>query len=174
MTPDPVGTRSLKNRHGTPDESSPYFLPGAFQVITATFSANPKIELRFKTGKGLGWDQQDHRLFESMERFFCQNYLGNLVANWIPFLDGVEAKLKRGAKVSDAGCGFGVSPSSWRRPIPHPPSSASITIALYPNGTQKGQGCRPEERDFGSSEVHRLSRQGIRLRRRQPANSSKR
>lgn len=34
------------------DENSPCFLPGAFQVIAAAFSANPKIEQRFKTGKG--------------------------------------------------------------------------------------------------------------------------
>jgi 2-polyprenyl-3-methyl-5-hydroxy-6-metoxy-1,4-benzoquinol methylase len=91
------------------DESSPCFLPGAYQVIAATFSANTKIEQRFKTGKGLGWDQHDHRLFEGTERFFRPNYLGNLVANWIPSLDGVGAKLKRGAKVADVGCGFGAS-----------------------------------------------------------------
>jgi len=91
------------------DESSPCFLPGAFQVIAATFSAIPKIEQRFETGKGLGWDQYDHRLFEGTEGFFRPNYLGNLVANWIPSLDGVEAKLKRDAKVADVGCGFGAS-----------------------------------------------------------------
>jgi SAM-dependent methyltransferase len=91
------------------DEDSPCFLPRAFQVIAATFSANPKIEQRFKTGKGLGWDQHDHRLFEGTERFFRPNYLGNLVTNWIPSLDGVEVKLKRGAKVADVGCGFGAS-----------------------------------------------------------------
>jgi SAM-dependent methyltransferase len=91
------------------DESSPCFLPGAFQVIAATFSANPKIEQRFKTGKGLGWDQHDHQLFEGTERFFRPNYVGNLVANWIPALDGVEAKLKKGVLVADVGCGFGAS-----------------------------------------------------------------
>lgn len=91
------------------DENSPCFLPGVFQVIAATFSANPKIEQRFKTGKGLGWDQHDHRLFEGTERFFRPNYLGNLIANWIPSLDGVETMLKRGAKVADVGCGFGAS-----------------------------------------------------------------
>lgn len=32
-----------------------------------------------------------------------------LVENWIPSLDDVEAKLKRGAKVADVGCGFGAS-----------------------------------------------------------------
>lgn len=91
------------------DESSPCFLPGAFQVIAATFSANPKIEQRFKTGKGLGWDQHDHRLFEGTERFFRPNYVGNLVANWIPALDGVEAKLRTGVLVADVGCGHGAS-----------------------------------------------------------------
>jgi SAM-dependent methyltransferase len=91
------------------DESSPCFLPGAFQVIAATFVAEPKIEKRFKTGKGLGWDQHDHRLFEGTERFFRPNYVGNLVTNWIPALDGVEAKLKKGVLVADVGCGFGAS-----------------------------------------------------------------
>lgn len=91
------------------DESSPCFLPGAFQVIAAAFSANPKIEQRFKTGKGLGWDQHDHRLFEGTERFFRPSYIGNLVGSWIPALDGVEEKLRRGALVADVGCGFGTS-----------------------------------------------------------------
>jgi SAM-dependent methyltransferase len=91
------------------DENSPCFLPGAFQVIAAAFSANPKIEQRFKNGKGLGWDQHDQRLFEGTERFFRPNYLGNLVTNWIPALDGVEAKLLAGATVADVGCGFGAS-----------------------------------------------------------------
>ncbi|MBI5853722.1 MAG: methyltransferase domain-containing protein [Nitrospirae bacterium] len=91
------------------DESSPFFLPGAFQVIAATFMAEPKIAQRFKTGKGLGWGQHDHRLFEGTERFFRPNYVGNLVQNWIPALDGVDTKLKAGAKVADVGCGFGAS-----------------------------------------------------------------
>ncbi len=91
------------------DESSPVFLPGAFQVIAATFMAEPKMEQRFKTGKGLGWREHDHRLFEGTERFFRPNYAGNLVNSWIPALDGVEAKLKAGATVADVGCGFGSS-----------------------------------------------------------------
>jgi SAM-dependent methyltransferase len=101
------------------DEGSPCFLPGAFQVIAATFSANPKIEQRFKTGKGLGWDQHDHRLFEGTERFFRPNYLGNLVSNWIPALEGVEAKLRRGVLVADVGCGFGASTILMAKAFPN-------------------------------------------------------
>lgn len=91
------------------DETSPCFLPGAFQVIAATFMAEPKMEQRFRSGKGLGWGEHDHRLFEGTERFFRPNYAGNLVSSWIPALDGVEAKLKAGATVADIGCGFGSS-----------------------------------------------------------------
>ena len=95
--------------HALADESSPVFLPGAFQVIAAMFAAEPKIEQRFKTGKGLAWGDHDHCLFEGTERFFRPNYAGNLINAWIPSLDGVEAKLKAGAKAADVGCGFGSS-----------------------------------------------------------------
>lgn len=106
------------------DETSPCFLPGAFQVIAAAFLANPKIERRFKTGKGLGWDQHDHQLFEGTERFFRPNYVGNLISNWIPALDGVEAKLRRGALVADVGCGFG--------------ASTILMAQAFPNSTFRG------------------------------------
>lgn len=109
---DPVTSRyTLPNEQAAAlaDEDSPYFLPGAFQGIAAGFAANPKIEQRFRTGKGLGWDEHDHQLFEGTARFFRPNYVGNLVSNWIPALDGVEAKLKTGIRVADVGCGFGAS-----------------------------------------------------------------
>jgi hypothetical protein len=142
------------------DESSPCFLPGAFQVIAATFSANPKIEQRFKTGKGLGWDQHDHRLFEGTERFFRPNYLGNLIANWIPSLDGVETTLKSGAKVADVGCGFGASTIIMAQAYPrstffgfdyHPPSIL----------TARKRAKKAEERGICHGKVHKLSRQEI-------------
>jgi SAM-dependent methyltransferase len=36
-------------------------------------------------------------------------YSANLVASWIPALDGVEDKLRAGAQVTDVGCGLGTS-----------------------------------------------------------------
>ena len=36
-------------------------------------------------------------------------YIANLVSNWIPALDGVEAKLAAGGRVADVGCGLGAS-----------------------------------------------------------------
>jgi len=90
-------------------EGSPAFIPGAFQIAVAQFKAIPKMKQAMQTGLGLGWHEHDASLFHGTERFFRPGYAANLVTGWIPALDGVEAKLKAGAKVADIGCGHGAS-----------------------------------------------------------------
>ena len=90
-------------------EDSPAYLPGAFQLATSAIKAEPKISDAFRSGAGFGWHEHDPGLFEGVERFFRPNYIGNLITSWIPALEGVEAKLTRGAKVADIGCGHGAS-----------------------------------------------------------------
>jgi SAM-dependent methyltransferase len=91
------------------DEDSPVYLPGAFQLAAATLKAEPQIAEAFKSGAGFGWHEHDKGLFEGTEKFFRPSYVGNLVSSWIPALQGVEAKLRNGAKVADIGCGHGAS-----------------------------------------------------------------
>jgi 2-polyprenyl-3-methyl-5-hydroxy-6-metoxy-1,4-benzoquinol methylase len=91
------------------DDNSPAFLPGAFQVALAATRSVDKIADAFKTGKGVGWHEHDPELFVGTERFFRPGYAANLMSAWIPALEGVEAKLKRGARVADVGCGHGAS-----------------------------------------------------------------
>ncbi|MFL5264897.1 MAG: class I SAM-dependent methyltransferase [Anaeromyxobacteraceae bacterium] len=90
-------------------EDSPVFLPGAFQILEAMWRAETTISEAFRTGGGLAWTDQDAELFEGTERFFRPGYTAHLATEWIPALDGVEAKLQRGAKVADVGCGHGAS-----------------------------------------------------------------
>lgn len=90
-------------------EGSPAFIPGAFEIAVAQFRAIPKMIAAFRTGLGLGWHEHDTSLFHGTERFFRPGYAANLVGSWIPALDGVEAKLRAGAKVADVGCGHGAS-----------------------------------------------------------------
>jgi SAM-dependent methyltransferase len=91
------------------DDDSPMFLPGGFAGICAAWVGAPKYIEAFRTGKGVGWHEQDTRLFRGTERFFRPGYKAHLVEEWIPALDGVDDKLRAGAKVADIGCGHGAS-----------------------------------------------------------------
>ena len=90
-------------------EGSPAFLPGAFQIAVAQFKAIPKIAQALCSGLGLGWHEHDASLFHGTERFFRPGYAANLVTQWLPALEGVQAKLEAGARVADVGCGHGAS-----------------------------------------------------------------
>ena len=124
-------------------EGSPAFIPGAFEIAVAQFKAIPKMISAFRTGLGLGWHEHDAALFHGTERFFRPGYAANLVASWIPALDGVDAKLKSGAKVADVGCGHGASTLLMAQAYPnsrfvgfdyHAPSIAYATQAAEQAG----------------------------------------
>jgi SAM-dependent methyltransferase len=94
------------------NENSPAYIVGFYQIIAGLFKDQEKIIEAFRTGKGLGWGDHHHYLFEGTERFYKPSYVANLTASWIPALEGVEEKLRRegsGAKVADVGCGHGIS-----------------------------------------------------------------
>ena len=88
---------------------SPIDVAGGFLVAEAMMKSREKIANAFRTGTGVGWHEHDGGLFDGTERTFRPNYATNLISSWIPALDGVEDKLKSGAKVADVGCGFGAS-----------------------------------------------------------------
>ena len=91
------------------NENNPAYLPGAFILATSALRAVPDLVERFKTGDGFGWHEHHEDLFRGTELFFRPGYIANLVSAWLPALDGVEEKLKAGAKVADVGCGLGAS-----------------------------------------------------------------
>ncbi len=101
------------------DESSPVFIPGAFQLIGAVIKDEPKISEAFRTGRGFAWHEHDPGLFEGTERFFRPNYAAHLIKSWIPSLQGVEEKVRSGAKVADVGCGHGASTILMAKAYPH-------------------------------------------------------
>lgn len=100
-------------------EDSPCFIPGAYQIMRSLMMDEPKIREAFKTGAGVGWHEHSQCLFTGTERFFRPNYAANLISAWIPALDGVQAKLDRGARVADVGCGHGASTILMAQAFPH-------------------------------------------------------
>jgi len=101
------------------DDDSPACVIGGFIGMTGAIRAVPKIREAFKGGHGVGWHEHDPDLFEGTERFFRPGYNANLVSTWIPALNGVEEKLKRGARVADVGCGHGASTIIMAKAFPN-------------------------------------------------------
>jgi SAM-dependent methyltransferase len=100
------------------DESSPACVIGGFQAMLAATRAVDRLTEVFRTGDGLGWHEHHEDLFCGTERFFRSGYIANLTTSWIPSLDGVEDKLRGGAKVADVGCGHGASTIIMARAYP--------------------------------------------------------
>lgn len=101
------------------DEDSPVYLLGAFDLIASLYADEDKIVDAFRSGDGMGWHEHDKRLFHGTERFFRPGYKAHLTTEWIPALDGVEEKLRRGAKVADIGCGHGASTIIMAKAFPN-------------------------------------------------------
>jgi SAM-dependent methyltransferase len=91
------------------EEDSPVFFAGFFDIAEASFRAIPKITEAFRSGRGVGWHEHHRCLFRGTERFFRTSYNQHLTSAWLPALDGVVEKLRRGAIVADVGCGHGAS-----------------------------------------------------------------
>jgi SAM-dependent methyltransferase len=122
VTYDPTSGRfslSEEQAFALAHEDGPMYLPGAFQVMVAAVKDEPKVTEAFRNGTGVPWHAHDPDLFAGTERFFRPGYAANLVANWIPALDGVQAKLEAGAQVADVGCGHGASTLIMAQAWPH-------------------------------------------------------
>ena len=91
------------------NEDSPAYLPGFFQIAIGSVLDSPRITEAARDGAGVGWHEHVHDVHEGCERFFRPGYNANLIDGWLPALDGVVHKLKRGARVADVGCGHGAS-----------------------------------------------------------------
>ncbi len=117
------------------DPESPAYLPGFFQITLGSVTDSPKILEAARAGDGVGWHEHVHDVHEGCERFFRPGYNANLIDGWLPALDGVVAKLERGAFVADVGCGHGASTILMAQAFPnstfvgHDYHAGSIAVA---------------------------------------------
>jgi SAM-dependent methyltransferase len=134
-----TGRFSLSPEHAVAltDENSPAFLPGFYQIALGSLHDSPRIIEAAKSGAGVGWGDHVNDVQEGCERFFRPGYNANLVATWLPALEGVTDKLQKGATVADVGCGHG--------------ASTVLMAEAFPNSTFVGS-----DYDQGSIETARL------------------
>jgi 2-polyprenyl-3-methyl-5-hydroxy-6-metoxy-1,4-benzoquinol methylase len=103
------------------DDASPVFVARAMNAVGSMFLDMQKVAAAFRGNGALAWGEHHPCLFCGTEWFFRTGYRAYLTTQWIPALDGVEAKLRAGAGVADVGCGHG--------------ASVVAMAAAYPNST---------------------------------------
>jgi 2-polyprenyl-3-methyl-5-hydroxy-6-metoxy-1,4-benzoquinol methylase len=91
------------------DDTSPVFVARGMNGLATFFLDFDKIAAAYRSNGALPWADHHPRLFEGTEWFFRTGYRAYLTTSWLPALDGVEAKLRTGARVADVGCGHGAS-----------------------------------------------------------------
>lgn len=91
------------------DDTSPVFVPTAWQVPASMWFDEEKAVDAFRTGRGVAWGEHDERLYCGVAAFYRNAYQASLAQEWLPALDGVVEKLQKGALVADVGCGHGHS-----------------------------------------------------------------
>jgi 2-polyprenyl-3-methyl-5-hydroxy-6-metoxy-1,4-benzoquinol methylase len=128
----PSGTFALPEEQAMvfAEPDSPVYLQGAFDSANAMMENQALVEPAFRTGRGVGWGNQSQCLFCAVGRFFRPSYHNMLTSAWLPALDGVAARLERGAAVADIGCGHGFS--------------TVIMAKAFPNSTFTGYDFHPD------------------------------
>jgi SAM-dependent methyltransferase len=117
-------TLSAEGAMALADEDSPAFAARGLSICGVLYSDLEKVKAAFTGTGALAWGDHDPSLFRGTEWFFRSGYRAFLPGQWIPALDGVQAKLEAGAEIADIGCGHG---------------AAAIALAeAYPNSRVHG------------------------------------
>src|SRR5215213_8942679 len=103
------------------DENSPVYLQGIFKAIKSYFKDEEEFLKMFRGERTLSWMDHNPFMAEGFAEFFKSGYIGNLIKSWIPAVDNgnILEKLKKGAKVADVGCGFGITTLMMAKAYPN-------------------------------------------------------
>jgi 2-polyprenyl-3-methyl-5-hydroxy-6-metoxy-1,4-benzoquinol methylase len=118
------------------EPTSPVYMQGGFDIAAVMMENQALVEPAFRTGKGVGWGHQSQCLFCATGRFFRPGYHNSLVTSWLPALNGVVAKLERGATVADVGCGHGFSTVIMAKAFPN---STFVGYDFHPGSVEQAR-----------------------------------
>jgi 2-polyprenyl-3-methyl-5-hydroxy-6-metoxy-1,4-benzoquinol methylase len=113
------------------DDTAPVFVARAMNALGAMFFDLDKLKAAFRGDGALAWGEHHPCLFSGTEWMFRTGYRAYLPNQWVPALEGGEARLKAGAAVADVGCGHGAAAVALAEAYPrsrvwgfdfHPPS----------------------------------------------------
>lgn len=91
------------------DEGGPVFFGGVLQEIEGLSVTFDELCAAFRTGGGVPQTSYPDGFYAGLGRFTAGWHENFLVQTWIPSMPDVEAKLRAGCDVADAGCGAGLA-----------------------------------------------------------------
>jgi SAM-dependent methyltransferase len=89
------------------DEEGPMFLGGVIQQLSSMWKVLEPVMNSFRNGSGVDQSEYDELFWSSIERETVVGFKHSLVPEWIESMPDVKAKLERGIRVADLGCGNG-------------------------------------------------------------------
>lgn len=100
------------------EETSPWFAAGAFEGGVVHPEVLDRLAEAFRTGIGLSYDDLGPSAAHRVERMLGPWTRLTLVPMILPALEGVEERLRAGARVADVGCGAGLALLAMARAFP--------------------------------------------------------
>jgi 2-polyprenyl-3-methyl-5-hydroxy-6-metoxy-1,4-benzoquinol methylase len=91
------------------EETGPFYSGGLPAVAVAVGRAFPLLEAAFRTGAGVPYVEYGPEAVTAQAALNRPAYVNSLVAEWLPALPDVQARLAAGARVADVGTGAGWS-----------------------------------------------------------------
>jgi 2-polyprenyl-3-methyl-5-hydroxy-6-metoxy-1,4-benzoquinol methylase len=86
---------------------SPAYFSGLFEMLPTWYANAAKVADAFKTGTGVPQREYGEEFWHGFERFTRAQFLNHLVQDWIAGVDGLDTRLRAGARVADVGSGNG-------------------------------------------------------------------
>jgi hypothetical protein len=90
-------------------EGGPAFLGGAFQLTFGYLRTIERLTEAFRSGGGVPQSAYPADTWEGMGRFSRSFYDNLLVQQWLPMVAGLPARLQKGVRWADVGCGSGIA-----------------------------------------------------------------
>jgi SAM-dependent methyltransferase len=90
------------------NDSSPAYVAPVMGLASALHKDEEHVRNAFTGRRSFGWHEHQDEMFDALALSTEVDYLA-LVPEWIPALEGVEPKLRSGARVADVGCGYGAA-----------------------------------------------------------------
>ncbi|GGK76573.1 hypothetical protein GCM10012284_08180 [Mangrovihabitans endophyticus] len=116
----PAGRFTLPAEHaavlGAPD--SPMSMSAGFQLVPAMAGMLDEVAAAFRAGSGIGPEGFPESMYEAMEQMSATWLDALLVDQWLPSVDGLVERLRRGARVADVGSGSGRAVLAMARRFP--------------------------------------------------------